>query len=602
MRPVALLASAALSALGRGTAATSLGEPGEAAPSAVKSEPAGALARIDDALVELSPGDRAEALLRSVARDLAASLRERGVDVRRRKLLFFIGTSAGAMQTMQTAFTQREHAGRVEANVAATANYFSPLRALFEELGIPSDPSACIQVLGACASSSLAIGLACRALEAGECDLAIAGGYDALSEFVISGFAALGALSRQLPQPFRTDRDGLALGEGAALVALECAGQRDRAGPCVLGFGASADAVHVTAPDREGRGLSRAALAALSDAGIAPDAIGLVSAHGTATPYNDAAETKALQRVFGEHRFVLHPFKASIGHTLGAAGALEALAAWDALARGVLPAAFGSGTVEPELGGELLSTNRGGEALHALKLSAAFGGLNAALVLGHAQSRAGAPRELGDVQLAALGDWVTAGDAELVARLAPHATELAARADSLSELALAAVARLISSTNTALPESCAVIVGTGLATLEANERFDQRRRVGHAVLPRAFPPTSPNLCAGVCSIAFALHGPAFTLGASADGAAQEAFRVARWLVASRDVEAALVVVAEDAGPVACELTAAAGRAVPRRAARAALLLPADADFQPQMGAEPQNYAEKWASLALSARP
>jgi 3-oxoacyl-[acyl-carrier-protein] synthase-1/3-oxoacyl-[acyl-carrier-protein] synthase II len=325
VRPVAVLASAALSALGRGARAVDVGQIGEAPPSAVRVEAAGALARIDDAWLDSAPSeqDRAARLLSSVARDLNEKLERLAPDFRARRVFVCIGTSAGAMHSMQSTFAALERAPR---DLARHANYYAPLDELFRSLGLERSRVECVQPLGACASSTLAIGLACRALDADECDLAIAGGYDALSDFVISGFAGLGALSRRGPEPFRVGRDGLALGEGAALVALVRATEGS-APPCLLGFGASADAVHVTAPDRDGRGLARAAELALRDAGIAPSEIDLVSAHGTATPYNDAAESKALAQVFASHRVVVHPWKASIGHTLGAAGALAVLAA-----------------------------------------------------------------------------------------------------------------------------------------------------------------------------------------------------------------------------------------------------------------------------------
>jgi hypothetical protein len=230
-----------------------------------------------------------------------------------------------------------------------------------------------------------------------------------------------------------------------------------------------------------------------------------------------------------------------------------------------------------------------------LKLSAAFGGLNAAIVLGAPASQRATREPHLAAELAAVGDWVTAGDVELVAALAPSARDLAARADSLSELVLAAVASLARTLAEPLPESCAVVVGTGLATLEVNERFDQRRRAALPVLPRAFPPTSPNLCAGVCSIAFGLRGPAFTVGASLAGAGEEAFRTAALLVAARDVAAALVVLAEDAGPVAQQVLRCAGEPAVERRARAALLVPA---VQQNRGSEPdwrRVSAARWAT-------
>ncbi|MGC4092071.1 MAG: beta-ketoacyl synthase N-terminal-like domain-containing protein [Polyangiaceae bacterium] len=497
------------------------------------------------------------------------------------------------MHGMQAALSARER-GELNLALARKANYFSPLDALFQALGVERESCECLQLLGACASSTLALGLGCRCLEAGQSELVIAGGYDALSDFVIAGFDALGALTHDAPRPFRHERDGLALGEGAGLTALV----RDDAlvgpgrYPYVLGFGASADAVHVTAPDREGRGVARAANAALEDAALSPSSVDWVSAHATATPYNDAAENQALRRVF-ERGLPLQAWKASVGHTLGAAGVLEALASWDALEKGVVPASAGEGTPEPELLGELVSHNRVGASRVALKLSAAFGGLNAALVLATQPSRGVVARVHYDVDLSVSGDWVERAEPALVTALAPAAEALAARADSLSELALTALARLIERRGRPLPSACAVIVGTGLATLEANERFEQRRRAGLAPLPHVFPATSPNLCAGVCSIAFGLLGPAFSVGSSLAGAAEEAVRAAGLLVAAADVEAAVVIWAEDAGPVVGDVLRAAAWPLPARRARAALLLPGAARGAPPGRDWAQKTARSW---------
>src|SRR5262249_36959960 len=159
------------------------------------------------------------------------------------------------------------------------------------------------------------------------------------------GFEVLRATTASRSRPFCLGRDGMSLGEGAALVALVRAGEEGKAQVALrlAGFGASTDAVHITAPGRTGGGLERAAPPALAPpaaAAAVPEEIGLVSAHATATPYNDAMEARALGRVFeGVAPPVVHPFKAQIGHTLGAAGVLEALAAADALASGVAPAA-----------------------------------------------------------------------------------------------------------------------------------------------------------------------------------------------------------------------------------------------------------------------
>jgi 3-oxoacyl-[acyl-carrier-protein] synthase-1/3-oxoacyl-[acyl-carrier-protein] synthase II len=528
--------------------------------------------RVREQDLATSDVDRAERLLCTAAQDLARALDQRWPTWRSERVGLVVGTSSGAMSAIERAFSLRARGEPISREQARAANYFSPLSGLVTALGLDASRVAPVQVLAACASSTLAVGLGCRWLDADEYDWVIAGGYDALSALVASGFDALSALTRSRPRPFRKERDGMALGEGAALVALRLATPGDAALGRVLGFGASSDAVHVTAPDREGRGLVSAARAALADAELDASSVAWVSAHATATSYNDAAEARALGSLFGDHPLPVQPFKAVIGHTLGAAGALESLAVWDALAREILPAAAGDGELDANV--DLPEHNRALRAEAVLKLSAAFGGCNGALVLGPARALpTGHKRTQKSVALAAFGERVTRAELELVKPLLRDSSSLLAeRADSLSELVLAAVARLLSRLREPLPEATAVVVGSASATLELDERFDSRRRAGAAVEPRRFPPTSPNLCAGTCSIAFGFRGPSLSVGASLDPA-WEALRVAHEWVAAGDAPAALVILAEDSGPVVSELFGLAGYPLPIRGARAALLAP-----------------------------
>jgi 3-oxoacyl-[acyl-carrier-protein] synthase-1/3-oxoacyl-[acyl-carrier-protein] synthase II len=580
MRPVSVIAAAALSALGRGRLAYGVGDIGERAPSGLVIAPQIAAIRqplfapVSDDVLDAGSEDRAERLLTSAARDLAVELDLRAPGWRTARLGVLIGTSSGAMQTLETALRLRAQQQALPAELARAANYFSPLAGLFDALGVDPAQTSNVQILAACASSTIALGVGCRWLDADACELVIAGGYDALSALVASGFDALSALTRSRPSPFRVGRDGMALGEGAGLVALRLSRPGESAFGRVLGFSASSDAVHVTAPDRQARGLIRAARAALADSQLDASAIDLVSAHATATPFNDAAEARGLRALFGERAVAVQPWKAAIGHTLGAAGVLESLATWDALARGVVPAAGSEGELDPGAEVRLLETNQAGSPGAALKLSAAFGGCNAALVLGPARGEplGSGKRDLVDVAVRAFGPRVTQGDPELLTTLLGEATPLAGRADSLSELVLAAVARLLPLLTEALPEATAVIVGTSAATLELDEVFDRRRRAGEAVEPRRFPPTSPNLCASVCSICFGLRGPSFSVGATLEPG-REALLVASDLVRAGDAPAALVVVAEDVGQVVTDLFGAAGFRVPSRGARAALVAP-----------------------------
>jgi len=241
----------------------------------------------------------------------------------------------------------------------------------------------------ACASGTEALAIAADWVRAGRADVVLAGGSDLLCRFVVAGFNALHATADRA-RPFDRARRGLVLGEGAALLVIEEAGHAARRGAPVkarvLGTGAAGDAVHMTAPDRDGGGVVRAVRAALADAGIAPSAVEFVSAHGTGTPFNDAMEARALVRLFGERTLPVNSIKGAIGHTLGAAGAFEAALCAETLARGVVPPTAGLEEVDPECAGLDLVRGeaRACDVRVALSTSSGFAGANAALLLGRA--------------------------------------------------------------------------------------------------------------------------------------------------------------------------------------------------------------------------
>ena len=184
--------------------------------------------------------------------------------------------------------------------------------------------------------------------------------------------------------------EGSSWAKGAAVLVVEDEAHAARRGATararVLGAGAAADAVHMTAPDREGRGVVRAIGAALAQAGLAPSAVDFVSAHGTGTPFNDAMEARALVRVFGERGVTVNGIKGAIGHTLGAAGAFEAVVCVETIARGVVPPTAGLREIDPACAGLDLVCDepRSQDARVAVSTSSGFAGANAALVLGRA--------------------------------------------------------------------------------------------------------------------------------------------------------------------------------------------------------------------------
>ncbi len=534
----AIVAFGAVSPLGRGESALGVGAIGERATIAsfVSAELAAAgLARPFAAeIAGPSTGvDRAAKILATALADVAAGLDAQRPGWRALRIGLAVGTSSGAMRRVEGIAGSLRAGTPVDDGTALAVLYASPLHEALREV-LPELPFAAFSlILGACASSTVAVGLGLRWLEAGTCDLVLAGGFDGQSVLVSAGFEALHATtSAAPPRPFHPERDGLALGEGAAILALVPATSGARA---VVGFGATCDAFHVTAPDRQGEGLARAAERALADGAVSGRDVDLVSAHGTATSFNDAAEALAVARVCTGDAPDVHAYKSQSGHTLGAAGALELLAAHTALGRQLVPASGGAGE-----GSVVRVTERAFERplRTSLKLSAAFGGANAALVLGPATARAARPLRpvyVGEARLVGL-------DSEL-----PPLNEIKlGRFDALTRITVAAVQALAAAGRAIGGDDAGLIVGHTLASFETNVSYAERiaERGVRAAEPRRFPYTSPNACAGEAAIAFGIRGPVFAVGGGWNGGL-EALVIACALVAAGDAET-ITVVAVDA--------------------------------------------------------
>lgn len=247
----------------------------------------------------------------------------------------------------------------------------------------------------ACASGAHALGCALRMLQGGEADAVLAGGSEAgLAPLARAAFSALDALSKSgISRPFDARRDGFVMGEGAAVLVLERSGPASVRGARVLGtirgYGASSDAYHLTAPREDGAGQADAMLAALADAGVAAEEIDYVNAHGTATPLNDRTETRAIKLALGERagKIPVSSTKSAIGHLLGAAGAVEAVATLLALRERIAPPTLGWSERDEDLdldyvpgAARPLRVAEGRPAL-ALSNSFGFGGHNAVLCL-----------------------------------------------------------------------------------------------------------------------------------------------------------------------------------------------------------------------------
>jgi 3-oxoacyl-[acyl-carrier-protein] synthase II len=245
-----------------------------------------------------------------------------------------------------------------------------------------------LTVATACSSSVNAIGLAADAIQEDRADVMIAGGTEAHCKMTFAGFNALQAIDPDVCRPFDRRRAGLSLGEGAAILVLEEEGRARRRGATILaeiaGYGVSADAHHMTAPDPEGRGAVLAMSRALAEAKTAPGDVDYVNAHGTGTPHNDPIETRAIRSVFGEHagRLAVSSTKSQVGHCLGAAGAIETLATVLAIRHGFVPPTVNLEETDPECDLDYVPRSlREARVRVALSNSYGFGGNNASICL-----------------------------------------------------------------------------------------------------------------------------------------------------------------------------------------------------------------------------
>jgi 3-oxoacyl-(acyl-carrier-protein) synthase len=239
-------------------------------------------------------------------------------------------------------------------------------------------------VVNACSSGTDAVGIAASWIRAALCDVAIAGGADELNRVPLAGFWSLGVMSSEPCAPFDRDRSGLNLGEGAGMLLLESEAHASRRqikpSFAIAGFGSACDAHHLTAPHPEGRGLEVAIKTALSQAAIGPQQIAFINAHGTATQDNDRAEGKLIARMFGAKTPFLST-KGYTGHTLGAAGALEAVFTLLGLREGWIPPSAGFMNQADDIPIAPVKERTSIQQPCALSSSLAFGGTNAALIL-----------------------------------------------------------------------------------------------------------------------------------------------------------------------------------------------------------------------------
>lgn len=297
----------------------------------------------------------------------------------------FLGTStAGILQT-ELAYRRRDpDSGALpgDFNYRTTHNTFSLGEFAREYFGLEG-PAMVIST--ACSSSAKVFAAAARQLACGTIDAALVGGVDSLCLTTLYGFASLQLTSSTPCRPYDAARNGISIGEGAAFALLERVPEILEPGALLLlGSGESSDAYHMSSPHPEGLGARLAMEAALRSAGLTPADIDYLNLHGTATPANDTAEGKAVAALFGD-RVACSSTKGATGHTLGAAGAIEAVICALALANDFLPGSPHTQTLDPGIPLQYLLRARPGKLRRALSNSFGFGGSNCSLVLGIAQ-------------------------------------------------------------------------------------------------------------------------------------------------------------------------------------------------------------------------
>jgi 3-oxoacyl-[acyl-carrier-protein] synthase II len=324
-----------------------------------------------------------------------AAIKDAGLDLEaedRTRIGVLVGSGVGGIQTLEA-----QHTNLVTKGPSRVSPFFVPMMIVDMASGIVSmrhglkGPN--FATVSACSSGAHAIGEAFRMIQIGTADVMVAGGAEgAVSPMTVAGFASMKALSRRnqeptrASRPFDRDRDGFVLGEGAGILVMETLDHALARGAAiyaeVAGYGASADAYHMTAPDPKGEGAVAAMTLALKDAGVGPEEVSYINAHGTSTPYNDKIETAAIKAVFKEHacNLAVNSTKSMIGHLLGAGGAVEMVVTILSVKHGQVHPTINLENPDPECDLDYVpGESRKAEVRVALSNSFGFGGHNVSL-------------------------------------------------------------------------------------------------------------------------------------------------------------------------------------------------------------------------------
>jgi len=316
-----------------------------------------------------------------------AGLLDSGID--RARVGVLLGAGTGDLVRNESYYFTMRREGMDRARPTWIHNHFSstPVDVIATHFGFEGIRSC---LMAACSSSTIAIGQAVDAIRLGRVDAALAGGTDALSRLTFAGFNALRLMDPQPCRPFDAGRQGMNIGEGAAILVLERWDRAVARGAHIYaelaGYSFTCEAYHPTAPEPEGQAIAGTIRAALADARVDASTVTHVNAHGTATPQNDKAEARGVHVVFGERArsIPVTSLKAMFGHCLGAAGAMEAAALALSIDRGVIPPTIHHEATDPECPIDLVANEpREVPVPCAVSTSLAFGGNDSALVLTH---------------------------------------------------------------------------------------------------------------------------------------------------------------------------------------------------------------------------
>jgi 3-oxoacyl-[acyl-carrier-protein] synthase I len=396
MDPLALTSFTATSCIGRGvgaTLATLRARRTGLAPCAFETVTldtcVGEVAGVDEAplpatLREFECRNNRLALLGLAQDGFAEAVERAAARHGRERVGVFLGTSTSGILETELAYRQRDPvSGALPAHFRYRGAHNSFSLAAFAQQALQlSGPAVVISC--ACSSSAKVFASARRAIAAGLIDAAVVGGVDSLCLTTLYGFHSLQLVSRTPCRPFDVARDGISIGEAAAFALLERPGESlDANAVLLLGAGESSDAYHMSAPHPQGRGARAAMLQALEAAALAPGDIEYINLHGTGTPSNDEAEAGAVTGVLGT-QVPGSSTKGATGHTLGAAGALEAVICALALQHGLMPAGVNTSEVDPALAVHYLRDNRAVRLSRVMSNSFGFGGSNCSLIFGRA--------------------------------------------------------------------------------------------------------------------------------------------------------------------------------------------------------------------------